>query len=197
MSKPARKFTFDTEFKPDGDIVSAAARARQKKTLTNQELDDLRAAAVAEGLSDGQVRAAESLTSQVETLTAAITRAPTALEPVKEIFATSGCTVIGAPTRSPVPVMMLSTPGGRPISAAMTPSSSSTTGVISDGFSTTVQPAASAGATFQEVVTSGKFQGTIRLAMPAGSRRRRAPKAASGTGTVRFWLASRSAASSA
>ena len=52
-------------------------------------------------------------------------------------------------------------------------------------------------ATFQEVVTSGKFQGTIRLAMPAGSRRRRAPKAASGTGTVRFWLASRSAASSA
>ena len=75
MSKPARKFTFDTEFKPDGDIVSAAARARQKKTLTNQELDDLRAAAVAEGLSDGQVRAAESLTSQVETLTAAIIRA--------------------------------------------------------------------------------------------------------------------------
>jgi flagellar assembly protein FliH len=75
MSKPARKFTFDTEFKSDGDIVSAAARARQKKTLTNQELDELRAAALAEGLSDGQVRAVQSLASQVEELAAAVTEA--------------------------------------------------------------------------------------------------------------------------
>ena len=75
MSNPGRKFTFDTEFRPDGDIVSAQARARQKKTLTNQELDDLRAAAVAEGLSDGQVRAAQGLTAQVETLAAAVTQA--------------------------------------------------------------------------------------------------------------------------
>jgi flagellar assembly protein FliH len=75
MSNPARKFTFDTEFKVDGDIVSAQARARQKKTLTNQELDDLQAAAVAQGLSDGQVRAAENLSSQVETLAAAVIQA--------------------------------------------------------------------------------------------------------------------------
>jgi flagellar assembly protein FliH len=75
MSNPGRKFTFDTEFRPDGDIVSAQARARQKKTLTNQELDDLRAAAVAEGLSDGQVRAAQGLTAQVETLAAAVSQA--------------------------------------------------------------------------------------------------------------------------
>jgi len=32
-------------------------------------------------------------------------------------------------------------------------------------------PAASAGATFQEAIVSGKFQGTIRATTPTGSRR--------------------------
>jgi flagellar assembly protein FliH len=69
------KFTFDTEFRPEGDVVSSAARARQKKTLTNAELDTMRSSAVAEGLTSGQVRAAESLASQVEAVAVAITAA--------------------------------------------------------------------------------------------------------------------------
>src|SRR5918994_6462023 len=114
---------------------------------------------------------------------ATITCSPTALLPVNEIFATSLCATNGAPTAGPVPTTMLSTPGGSPTSSAIAPSSSSTSGVISDGLSTTVQPAASAGATFQAVVTSGKFQGTISAATPAGSKRSAAPNALSGSGT--------------
>jgi flagellar assembly protein FliH len=110
MSKPARKFTFDTEFKPDGDIVSAAARARQKKTLTNQELDDLRAAAVAEGLSDGQVRAAESLTSQVETLTAAIIRALNASHDEIEIVRAEAAALALAAAKKLAPAALAALP---------------------------------------------------------------------------------------
>ena len=43
-------------------------------------------------------------------------------------------------------------------------------GVISAGFSTTALPAASAGAIFQLVNISGKFQGTIWPTTPIGSR---------------------------
>ena len=41
----------------------------------------------------------------------------------------------------------------------------------SAGFRTTVLPAASAGATFQEAIVSGKFQGVIRPTTPSGSRK--------------------------
>ena len=43
-------------------------------------------------------------------------------------------------------------------------------GVSSAGLSTTVLPAASAGATFHEAIVSGKFQGVIRPTTPRGSR---------------------------
>ena len=43
-------------------------------------------------------------------------------------------------------------------------------GVSSDGFSTTVLPAASAGPIFQLVNISGKFHGTIWPTTPIGSR---------------------------
>src|SRR4029077_4482555 len=42
-------------------------------------------------------------------------------------------------------------------------------GVCSAGFSTTEQPAASAGASFQAAINSGKFQGRTRPATPIGS----------------------------
>ena len=41
-------------------------------------------------------------------------------------------------------------------------------GVVSAGFSTTVFPAASAGAIFHESMSSGKFQGMICPATPIG-----------------------------
>ena len=49
---------------------------------------------------------------------------------------------------------------------------SAVSGVVSAGFSTTVLPQASAGATFQASISSGKFQGMIWPATPSGRGRR-------------------------
>ena len=51
-----------------------------------------------------------------------------------------GAYVRGAPASAPRPVTRLNTPGGRPTSSMMAASSRHVTDVISDGFSTTVQP---------------------------------------------------------
>src|SRR5690348_17631776 len=80
---------------------------------------------------------------------------PTAALPVKAILLTSGCGTSGAPQVSPKPVMMLTTPGGRPTSASQFAISSAVIGVCSAGLSTQVQPAASAGASFQAAINSG------------------------------------------
>ena len=45
-------------------------------------------------------------------------------------------------------------------------------GVVWDGFSTTVLPHASAGAIFHASISSGKFQGMIWPATPSGCGRR-------------------------
>ena len=51
-------------------------------------------------------------------------------------------------------------------------SSSALSGVCSAGFSTTVQPVARAGPSFQAAISSGKFQGMICPTTPTGSRTR-------------------------
>ena len=53
----------------------------------------------------------------------------------------------------------------------MRSSSTAVSGVSSAGFSTTVLPAASAGATFHDAIVSGKFQGVISATTPSGSRK--------------------------
>jgi flagellar assembly protein FliH len=68
----APKFTFDTEFDRDADRPSPAARARQKKTLSAEEIDALCAAAQTEGETAAGVRAAEALDRNVAALTIAI-----------------------------------------------------------------------------------------------------------------------------
>ena len=62
---------------------------------------------------------------------------------------------------------MFSTPGGRPASAASSANASAVSGVNSAGLRTTVQPAASAGATFHASISSGKFHGMICPTTPA------------------------------
>ena len=57
----ATKYTFDTEFRPEGDLISNAARARQKKSYSHDEIDQLCARAREQGLKAGQVRAQEAL----------------------------------------------------------------------------------------------------------------------------------------
>ena len=95
---------------------------------------------------------------------------PTTVEPVKAILSTSGWSTSAAPV-SPSPVITFSTPSGRPASSASSPSRSAVKGVCSAGFSTIVQPAARAGATFQAAISRGKFQGMICPATPTGSLR--------------------------
>jgi len=60
-NKEARKFTFDTEFREQGDVVSEAARVRQKKTMTTEELEAMCASAQAQGTQAASVRAAEGI----------------------------------------------------------------------------------------------------------------------------------------
>jgi flagellar assembly protein FliH len=67
MSEP-KKFTFDTEFRPEGDLVSNAARARARRVFTQAEIDQMFAKARAEGMKAGQVRAIEAQAAAIEQL---------------------------------------------------------------------------------------------------------------------------------
>ena len=91
-------------------------------------------------------------------------------EPVNEMRRTPGCSVSPAPTSSPMPCTTLSTPGGSPASSARSASSEHESGDHSAGLSTTVQPAASAGAVFQVESISGAFHGVITTAGPLAMR---------------------------
>jgi len=95
---------------------------------------------------------------------------PTSVEPVKAILSTSGWRTSAAPAVAPGPGTTLSAPGGKPAASAISPSSRAVRGVSCAGLSTTVQPAASAGATFQQARLRGKFHGTIAPTTPTGSR---------------------------
>ena len=78
---------------------------------------------------------------------------PARTDPVIETICGVGCSIIAAPVvRSPV--ITLSTPFGRN-SAATSASSSVDCGVVSEGFSTVVLPAAMAGAIFHTAMLSG------------------------------------------
>lgn len=61
----AQKFTFDTVFAGQKDVVSDSARARQKKVLTQGELDKLVSDARSEGNTAGDVRAREAVAAAV------------------------------------------------------------------------------------------------------------------------------------
>ena len=117
-----------------------------------------------------------------------MTCCPTSVEPVKPIFATSGCSISRCPTTEPLPVTTLRTPSGIPASSASSASRSAESGVSSAGFSTTVLPVASAGPSFQDEMLSGKFHGTIRPTTPSGSRNVRSTPPA--TGIVSPWCLS-------
>ena len=93
---------------------------------------------------------------------------PVVVSPVKAILAMRGLDASGLPASRPKPLTMLSTPGGSrsPISSASTRIEA---GVCSAGLSTTQLPAASAGASFQAAIRSGKFHGMIWPTTPSGS----------------------------
>jgi hypothetical protein len=80
------------------------------------------------------------------------------VEPVNATLATPSCSTSAWPV-APAPVTMLTTPGGRSACWQISAKSSAVSGVVSAGLSTTVLPAASAGAIFQASISSGKFHG--------------------------------------
>src|ERR1041385_7401074 len=85
---------------------------------------------------------------------------PTSVEPVNATLSTSSCVTSAAPVR-PSPVTMLTTPGGNSAWRTTSQKSSAVSGVVSAGLSTTVFPAASAGAIFHASISRGKFHGMI------------------------------------
>ncbi len=62
---------------------------------------------------------------------------------------------MASPTTGPVPVTRLNTPGGRPTESMTSARMKASSGATSDGLSTTVQPAARAGATLATIWCSG------------------------------------------
>src|SRR5688572_2646836 len=94
---------------------------------------------------------------------------PVTVDPVNDIKSTSGCSASALPTIEPSPGTTFSTPGGSPASIASSANLSAELDAISDGLSTTVLPAASAGANLSTALTDGKFQGVIAPTTPRGS----------------------------
>ena len=74
------------------------------------------------------------------------------------------------PTLPPGPVTTLSTPSGSPASWQSSANLSAVSGVCDAGLMTTVLPAASAGASFQDDSRKGKFHGTMAPITPTGWR---------------------------
>ncbi|MNL37516.1 hypothetical protein D3C87_1596660 [compost metagenome] len=107
----------------------------------------------------------------IEVAQAAVSIFPTAVEPVKVSFLTNGWRVRTEPIPAGAPVTTLMTPFGIPASWDRNASASAESGVTSDGFRTTVQPAASAGASFRVTMADGKFHGVIAATTPTGSLR--------------------------
>jgi flagellar assembly protein FliH len=69
------KFKFDTEFRDGGDHVSMAARARTKKALTQDEIDQMCAKSRAEGMKSGEARALEAVAAGMADMVQALRRA--------------------------------------------------------------------------------------------------------------------------
>lgn len=99
----------------------------------------------------------------------AATARPAVTEPVKVTWRIPGCEARQAPSGSR-PVTIVSTPSGRAADRT-DPSSRVASGVNGEGLSTTVFPAASAGANFAEASWSGKFHGTMAATGPSDRQR--------------------------
>ena len=92
-------------------------------------------------------------------------------EPVKEILATPGCETRAAPASSPMPWTTLRTPGGSPCLLGEVGQEEQVAVPTRAASRTAVQPAASAGPTFQVESMKGAFHGVMSAATPDGSCR--------------------------
>jgi flagellar assembly protein FliH len=109
---PAKKFTFDTEFTGAENRPSPAARARQKQTLTTEELDVLAQNARVEGESQASVRAAEALDRSVAALTIAVRAALDTSQAEIEALRAEACFLALAMAKRIAPAALAALPAG-------------------------------------------------------------------------------------
>ena len=112
-----------------------------------------------------------------------------------------------SPIRGPSPVRQLTRPAGRPARSARSQSAHAARGASIAGLTTTAQPAASAGASFQITRATGKFQGVIAATTPSGAGRTQLPVPSVGPGIccthirsaspAKWWITSAARATSA
>ena len=95
---------------------------------------------------------------------------PTSAEPVKVTSLTRSSSTIASPISLAGPTTTFSQPAGSPASSSSPARKSAESGVAVAGFSTTGQPAASAGATLWATRLSGKLNGLIAATTPIGRR---------------------------
>ena len=117
----------------------------------------------------GDLPPSSSATRLTVSAAAFCTATPARVEPVNDIMSISGWRDMASPTVGPSPLTRLNTPAGKPASSMISANSMALSGAISDGFSTTVQPAATAGTTFSVIWFIGQFHGVIRPHTPTGS----------------------------
>src|SRR5207248_131108 len=89
---------------------------------------------------------------------------------VNVILATIAWVISASPVDGPSPGTRLKTPGGKPTSSRSSVIRMTASDAYSDGFMTTVQPVARAGAAFWANRKTGAFQGMIAATTPTGSR---------------------------
>ena len=90
---------------------------------------------------------------------------------MNESWRTSGAAVNTSPIAAGSPQTRFTTPGGKPASWKISNSSTAESGVCSAGLSTTVLPAATAGASLRVIIELGKFHGVMQATTPRGRRR--------------------------
>ncbi|MGD0141726.1 MAG: FliH/SctL family protein [Rhizomicrobium sp.] len=108
----ATKFTFDTVFADRRDVVSDAAKARQRRSLTEGEIDKLCADAHAEGMKAGEVRALEALEAAAREVTAAIDNALAKTSRYVEVIRAQSAEVAFAVARKVARAAVASFPNG-------------------------------------------------------------------------------------
>jgi flagellar assembly protein FliH len=110
--KSTAKFTFDTEFRGASDVASDAARARQKKTLTIEEIETMRADAQAEGTQAASVRAAENIEQTAAALVAALKAALDQSHAEIEIVRAEAAALALAAAKKIAPAALAALPAG-------------------------------------------------------------------------------------
>ncbi len=95
---------------------------------------------------------------------------PTWVEPVKLTQSTSSASTSAADETGVFPFKRFTTPGGNPTSFRICASSTIASGSCGAGFTTTVLPAASAGATLPAMLTIGKLYDVMHATTPIGCR---------------------------